>query len=80
MKLQQSLLGKVRLEFTNFLENKGEKIRTNKNELVWITDFPLFSFNTETNLLETMHHPFTQPHSDDIEHLVKNPLKVFLIN
>ncbi|XP_043795074.1 aspartate--tRNA ligase, mitochondrial [Apis laboriosa] len=72
----QSLLGKVRLEFTNFLENKGEKIRTNKNELVWITDFPLFSFNTKTNLLETMHHPFTQPHSDDIEHLVKNPLKV----
>lgn len=72
----QLLLGKIRLEFTNFLENKGEKIRTIKDELLWITDFPLFSFNTKTNLLETMHHPFTQPHSDDVELLVKNPLKV----
>ncbi|CAL7939439.1 unnamed protein product [Xylocopa violacea] len=74
--LTQSLLGKVRVEFTNFLENKGEKIRTAGNELLWITDFPLFSFNTITNSLATMHHPFTQPHADDMQFLTKNPLKV----
>ncbi|CAD1479775.1 unnamed protein product, partial [Heterotrigona itama] len=72
----QSLLGKVRLEFANFLENKNQQIRTSKNELLWITDFPLFSFNTETNSLETMHHPFTRPHSDDLQYLTENPLKV----
>ncbi|CAK9833873.1 Aspartate--tRNA ligase, mitochondrial [Anthophora retusa] len=72
----QTLLGKVRLEFTNLLESKGQKIRSSRNELLWVTDFPLFSFNTETNALESMHHPFTQPHPDDIQYLTENPLKV----
>lgn len=72
-------MGKVRLEFANFLENKNQQIRTSENELLWITDFPLFSFNTETNSLETMHHPFTRPHSDDLQYLTENPLKVFLL-
>lgn len=78
-KSQQSLLGKVRLEFTNLLESKGEKIRTTEDELLWITDFPLFSLNSEENMLETMHHPFTQPHPDDMQYLAENPLKVPLI-
>ncbi|XP_033344716.1 aspartate--tRNA ligase, mitochondrial [Bombus vosnesenskii] len=72
----QSLLGKVRLEFTKFLESEDQEIFTSRNELLWITDFPLFSFNTETNSLETMHHPFTQPHPDDMQYLMNNPLKV----
>ncbi|KOC69825.1 Aspartate--tRNA ligase, mitochondrial [Habropoda laboriosa] len=72
----QSLLGKVRLEFTNLLESKGQKIRTPGNELLWVTDFPLFSFDSTTNLLESMHHPFTQPHPDDMQYLTENPLKV----
>ncbi|XP_076764207.1 aspartyl-tRNA synthetase, mitochondrial [Xylocopa sonorina] len=74
--LTQSLLGKIRVAFTDILENKNEKVRTAGNELLWITDFPLFSFNTETNSLKTMHHPFTQPHPDDVQFLAENPLKV----
>lgn len=66
----------MRIEFTNHLESKGLRIRASENEILWITDFPLFSFNTETNQLETMHHPFTQPHSDDIQYLSENPRKV----
>ncbi|XP_076396019.1 aspartyl-tRNA synthetase, mitochondrial [Megachile rotundata] len=72
----QSLLGKVRLEFTNIMESKGQQIRTSGNKFLWITDFPLFSFNTETNKLESMHHPFTQPHPNDIQYLSENPTKV----
>lgn len=72
----QSLLGKVRLEFTNIMESKGQQIRTLGNEFLWITDFPLFSLNTTTNKLESMHHPFTQPHPNDIQYLLENPLKV----
>lgn len=76
-KLQtQSLLGKVRLEFTNIMESKGQQIRTLGNKFLWITDFPLFSLNTETNKLESMHHPFTQPHPNDIQYLLENPMKV----
>ena len=72
----QSLLGKVRLQFTDILESKGEQIRISANEFLWVTDFPLFSFSTKTNKLETMHHPFTRPHPDDIQYLLENPLKV----
>ncbi|XP_076620994.1 aspartyl-tRNA synthetase, mitochondrial isoform X1 [Colletes latitarsis] len=73
---KQLLLGKVRIEFTNLLESKGHSIRVSGNEMLWVTDFPLFSFNTEENELEVMHHPFTQPHPDDIQYLSENPTKV----
>lgn len=68
----------MRLQFTDILESKGEQIRISANEFLWITDFPLFSFSTKTNKLETMHHPFTRPHPDDIQYLLENPLKVLL--
>lgn len=71
--LAQKLLGKIRVEYTNLLENKDQKIRTSKYELLWITDFPLFSFD---NKLEASHHPFTQPHPDDMEYLRTDPTRV----
>lgn len=67
------LLGKLRVEFTNVLEAKGEQIRSSEAELVWITDFPLFTFEGK---LQSTHHPFTQPHSDDMEYLTTDPLKM----
>ncbi|XP_032687271.1 aspartate--tRNA ligase, mitochondrial isoform X2 [Odontomachus brunneus] len=67
------LLGKLRVEFTNLLEAKGEQIRSSKTEFLWITDFSLFTFKEK---LESTHHPFTQPHPDDIEYLASDPLKV----
>lgn len=39
---------------------------------LWIEDFPLFTLNTESNELETTHHPFTAPHPDDM-HLLERP-------
>lgn len=67
------LLGKLRVEFTNVLEAKAEQIRSSETELVWITDFPLFTFEEK---LQSTHHPFTQPHLDDMDYLMTNPLKV----
>ncbi|KAG5314272.1 SYDM protein, partial [Acromyrmex insinuator] len=67
------LLGKLRTEFTNILEAKGEQIRSSEAELVWITDFPLFTFE---KTLESSHHPFTQPHPEDMKYLTTDPLKV----
>ncbi|XP_078048066.1 aspartyl-tRNA synthetase, mitochondrial isoform X2 [Augochlora pura] len=74
--LTQSLLGKVRVEFADLLESRKQKIRSSGNEILWITDFPLFEFNQKKNKLETMHHPFTQPHPADICYLSGNPTMV----
>jgi aspartyl-tRNA synthetase len=40
-----------------------------KNNLLWVTDYPMFEWNAEEKRLEAMHHPFTAPHPDDIDDL-----------
>ncbi|KAJ8920920.1 hypothetical protein NQ315_015713 [Exocentrus adspersus] len=71
-----SLLGKVRLEYVNFLENLGIIIRRKGMHFLWITDFPLFEVSEETGRLQSAHHPFTAPHQDDLHLLQTDPLKV----
>lgn len=43
---------------------------------VWITDFPLFKYNTEEKRWESEHHPFTAPRQEDLEILEKTSDKV----
>lgn len=43
---------------------------------LWVTDFPLFSWNEQESKLESMHHPFTSPHYEDINFFDKEPLKM----
>lgn len=71
----QKLLGKIRIEFTNALENNGLKIRSSSYNFLWITDFPLFE-RSKSDALKSMHHPFTQPHPEDMQYLTINPTKV----
>lgn len=40
-----------------------------KQNLLWITDFPMFEWNAEEKRLEALHHPFTAPHPDDVNDL-----------
>jgi len=44
-------------------------IPENALNLLWVTDFPMFEFNTEENRLEALHHPFTAPHPEDLADL-----------
>ncbi|MFB8792479.1 MAG: aspartate--tRNA ligase [Potamolinea sp.] len=44
-------------------------IDPNKNNLLWVTDFPMFEWNAEEKRLDALHHPFTAPHPDDVDDL-----------
>ncbi len=55
----------------------GEQLQLiphDKDELVWVLDFPLFE-QTE-GALSPQHHPFTAPHEEDVQLLETDPLKV----
>ncbi len=50
-------------------------IPENKYSFVWVTDFPLF-MRDEEGRLQSMHHPFTSPHPEDMDKLESDPLSV----
>jgi aspartyl-tRNA synthetase len=39
---------------------------------LWVLDFPMFQRNAEENRWDAMHHPFTAPMDEDLEHFAKN--------
>ncbi|MEO6778339.1 MAG: aspartate--tRNA ligase [Gemmatimonadaceae bacterium] len=43
------------------------------NELLWVTDFPMFAVDPKSGRLDAMHHPFTAPNPDDIGLLESDP-------
>ncbi len=42
---------------------------------LWVTDFPMFERDRETQRLMALHHPFTAPKVDDIDQLKADPDK-----
>ena len=69
------MLGGIRNEFTHILNENSKIIKKSVYKFVWIVDFPLMSLDDDNNL-ETMHHPFTHPHLDDMSYLLSHPHKV----
>lgn len=45
-------------------------------DFLWVTDFPLFGKDPETGRLQSLHHPFTSPHVEDLHMLDSDPLNV----
>lgn len=65
-------LGALRIE----LAKKLELIDKSKFEFVWVTEFPLVSYNEEEDRYQAEHHPFTMPFEEDLEFLVTDPGRV----
>jgi aspartyl-tRNA synthetase len=47
-----------------------------ENRFVWIIDFPLFEKDPATGALNSVNHPFTAPHPDDLKLLDTTPERV----
>ncbi|GAA0747622.1 aspartate--tRNA ligase [Clostridium oceanicum] len=65
-------LGALRLHLAKQLE----LINKDDHKFVWITEFPLLSYNEEEERYQAEHHPFTAPMDEDIKYLDEDPSKV----
>lgn len=66
-------LGALRLHIA-----KEFDVIKNKDEFkfLWVTEFPLLSYDEEEKRYVAEHHPFTMPMDEDLELLTTDPLKV----
>ncbi|MCT8977164.1 aspartate--tRNA ligase [Clostridium sp. CX1] len=66
-------LGALRLHLAKEL---GILENNNEFRFVWITEFPLVSYNEEEKRFQAEHHPFTMPMDEDIQYLESDPGRV----
>ncbi|GJN37457.1 hypothetical protein PR202_gb26415 [Eleusine coracana subsp. coracana] len=59
------ILGRLRL----FIAHKMEVIDTSAHSVLWVTDFPMFEWNSDEQRYEALHHPFTAPNPEDMNDL-----------
>ncbi|KAF7035091.1 hypothetical protein CFC21_046015 [Triticum aestivum] len=59
------VLGRLRL----FIAHKLEVIDTSAHSILWVTDFPMFEWNSDEQRYEALHHPFTAPNPEDMNDL-----------
>ncbi|MFA6940358.1 MAG: aspartate--tRNA ligase [Clostridiaceae bacterium] len=68
-----SAMGALRLE----IANKLSILKDNKEfKFLWVTEFPLLSYDEEEKRFVAEHHPFTMPMDEDIKYLDSDPLRV----
>lgn len=43
--------------------------------ITWVTDFPMFEYDSESDRYVAVHHPFTSPRDEDLPMLTEDPTK-----
>lgn len=71
------VLGQIRLRAAEYLEKLG-KLQRPKDvfDFFWVIDFPLLTFDQDTQRYVSTHHPFTAPVPEDVSLLDTHPEKV----
>ena len=62
-------LGQVRLE----VGRRYDLIDPDKFNFLWVVDFPLFEYSETEGRWMAMHHPFTMPHTEDLDKIETDP-------
>lgn len=71
-KVTLSVLGALRL-----VVGKQLNLIPDGYNFLWITQFPFFEFDEDSNTWVAMHHPFTMPMDECLQYLDTDPSKVF---
>lgn len=69
-------MGKVRVDYVDYLEKLSVTIRKKGMHLLWVVDMPLFEPSDVPNGLKSAHHLFTAPNAADVHLLESAPLQV----
>lgn len=64
-------LGQVRLAIADQFDLR----KKDEFAYLWVVDFPMFE-KKQDGTLQAAHHPFTRPHTEDLERLESDPLSV----
>ncbi len=59
-------LDRIRQYIAKELKLIPKENQKNYWNFLWVTDFPMFEFNTEEKRLEALHHPFCAPNNEDL--------------
>ncbi|MCC6981261.1 MAG: aspartate--tRNA ligase [Candidatus Melainabacteria bacterium] len=70
--LTVNVLGRMRLRIA---EERG-LIDESRHELLWVVDFPLFEYDEKEGRMMAVHHPFTSPNLEDVQHLESDPGRI----
>jgi aspartyl-tRNA synthetase len=57
----------------NKLAKDLDLIDPERNDLLWITEFPAVEWNEDENRWDALHHPFTAPMDEDLDKLESDP-------
>ena len=71
-KITNEALGQLR----NELGRRLKLISDDVFAFTWVTHFPLFEYDETEKRYQSLHHPFTAPHEEDIDKLSTNPLNI----
>lgn len=52
-----------------FIAHELGLVDHSRHSILWVTDFPMFEWNSAEQRLEALHHPFTAPNPEDMKDL-----------
>jgi aspartyl-tRNA synthetase len=68
-----SAAGSLRTQIASVFSDRHGLLRDHDLRFLWVTNFPMFEWDSNEENWTPSHHPFTSPHDDDVEILTSDP-------